>query len=90
MIKLFLIKLFLLELESPNQPIAINLSSKSYDSITNTVISNGSTNSGIIQLLDYNIFNLSFEDSTIQNIVQFRDSIKTINNANEPNRKFYI
>jgi hypothetical protein len=74
----------------PNQPIAINLSSKSYDYTTNTVISNGSTNSGIIQLLDYNIFNLSFEDSTIQNIVQFRDSIKTINNANEPNRNLYL
>jgi hypothetical protein len=74
----------------PNQPIAINLSSKSYDSSTNTVITNGSTNSGNIQLLDYNIFNLSFEDSTIQNIVQFRDSIKTINNANEPNRNFYL
>jgi hypothetical protein len=74
----------------PNQPIAINLSSKSYDSTTNTVITNGSTNSGNIQLLDYNIFNLSFEDSTIQNIVQFRDSIKTINNANEPNRNLYL
>lgn len=74
----------------PNQPIAINLSSKSYDSSTNTVITNGSTNSGNIQLLDYNIFNLSFEDSTIQNIVQFRDSIKTINNANEPNRNLYL
>ena len=46
----------------PNKPIAINLSSKSYDSTTNTVITNGSTNSGNIQLLDYNIFNLSFED----------------------------
>jgi|UniRef100_A0A6C0CWQ0 hypothetical protein len=74
----------------PNQPIAINLSSKSYDSNTNSIISNSATNYGNIQLLDYNIFNFSADPSTVQQISQFRDSIKTINNANEPNRNLYL
>jgi hypothetical protein len=74
----------------PNQPIAINLSSKSYDSTTNTVITNGSTNSGNIQLLDYNIFNFSADPSTVQQISDFRDKIQNTNNSNIPNRNLYL
>ena len=74
----------------PNQPIAINLSSKSYDSINNTVISNGSTNSGNIQLLDYNIFNFAVDPVTVNKIKDFRDNIQNINNSNLPNRNLYL
>jgi hypothetical protein len=74
----------------PNQPIAINLSSKSYDSNTNSIISNSATNYGNIQLLDYNIFNFAVDPSTVQQISQFRDTIKNINNSTLPNRDIYL
>ena len=74
----------------PDQPIAINLSSKSYDSNTKTVITNGSTNSGIIQLLDYNITNYSSDPATVSQIKEFRDRIETVNNSNLPNRKTFL
>jgi hypothetical protein len=75
----------------PNQPIAINLSSKYYDSNNNTVKSNdNNTNNGNIQLLDYNIFNYSADPSTVQQISEFRDRIKSVNNSNSPNGNLYL
>ena len=74
----------------PDQPIAINLSSKYYDSSNNIVKSNGNTNNGNIQLLDYNITNFSADPSTLKQIKDFRDNIQNINNSSLPNRDLYL
>jgi len=74
----------------PNQPISINLSTQYYNSNTNSVISAGSTNRGIIKLLDYNIVNLSVDPSSVQQITEFRNQIQNTNNAILPNNNLYL